>query len=321
MFVFVIAIRHPDNMASVAKNDAILERTILSILHQTSSNYKIVVVCNKEPDISVSSEYVEFAIVNFSPPGQGTASTLSMGAHYVDKGSKYCVGLIAAKKHSPEYIMFLDYDDFVSRHIVEYTEQHNTCDGWVIDKGFMLGESDMTYKQVDLFHHNCGTSNIVASKLLPVPPGVTVFSTQDQLFDAFGRHFVRHLLAGHRWKKELYGMRRMVIQNLPFRGAIYLTGTGENHSGVGGLRVGKCVDKKLQEEFGLPQNFVRTSGCRSHAVLLLFVMYFLLRVRRIFAKDIDVTEALNVNEILGDMDRLFSYSSEHMVNDLFTSPS
>ena len=105
MIVFITSIKHPENSKSYDKVWALLNRTLSSVCNQIDRKFKVVVVCNRtlplEDKYKTFEELIEFIEVDFSPVSQSGYDGIR-----IDRGTKYIVGLIAAKKYDPEYIMF-----------------------------------------------------------------------------------------------------------------------------------------------------------------------------------------------------------------------
>jgi len=250
MIVFITSIRHPDNCTSYNKVILLLERTLMSVCNQSDTNYKVIVVCNRLPTIKYDKQYIEFVKVEFPAPSQINNARTENSAVLKDKGSKYIIGLIAAKKHNPDYIMFFDADDMIHRDLAKVANSNKNKNGWFIEKGYVYEDGGMLVSKVDNFHLSCGTSHIIAYKLLPVPGELSLTSSVEDILDEVDEYYLFRVLGGHREITAYYKKINYPLMCFPFRAAIWLANTGENHSGVGFFGFPRFVSSKIQKDFG-----------------------------------------------------------------------
>lgn len=191
----------------------LFERTIKSICNQTSSNFKVIVVCNEKPNIDFKHPALNYLEVDFKPPG----SDLSEKA--LDKGLKVLEGLLWAQKSPPSFSMVVDADDCISRRLVEFSEQRPYSNGWFFETGYMYpDQSRFVYYSRENFHNLCGTSSIINYKLYE-------FNYPNARKDVA---FIRHYYGNHK-----YILRRIIgqgynLEPLPFPGSVYILDNGEN---------------------------------------------------------------------------------------------
>jgi len=114
----------------------------------------------------------------------------------------------------PSYIMPVDADDCLSKHLAEFVNRNSHCNGWFINKGYEYQEgSRLIYLRQEDFYVRCGTCNIIKYNLLHLK----ISTTTNRVSTIHGR--VRKFM-------EKQGTP---IEPLPFPGIIYVTEHGENN--------------------------------------------------------------------------------------------
>ena len=157
MIVFVTSVRHPDNSHDYRFCWDLLGDTLASVCNQENTDFKVIVVANVIPhkfgqndshsiasqkDLDNIAEYVEWVKVDYPPRGRKGKIQTGIENVRVDKGCKLTRGLIAADKYNPDYVMFVDADDFISKNISSYVNnrivQEDPIPGWTINRGYIL---------------------------------------------------------------------------------------------------------------------------------------------------------------------------------------
>ena len=251
MIAFITSVRHPLNSNSYPRVIELLDRTIKSVCRQTDPDFRVVVVCNEIPDLP-PRDRVEFTKVDFPPPSCNTTAQTGLDAIRLDRGSKYFVGLLHAARFEPSHIMFFDADDYISRRIAAHVNENPDSDGWVIKDGYMYQEGSYFIRQLSDFHLWNGTCNILRFENLNVPRGLDTTVTQDEVTQRLDPFFLRGVLGSHPFTESYFNVLGKPLNPLLFCGAIYVTGTGENHSGLSKTSGNKRVDAAIAEDFGLP---------------------------------------------------------------------
>lgn len=148
----------------------------------------------------------------------------------VDKGSKLLIGMLAARKLNPEYVLIFDADDFVGNDISAFVNTHPGENGWIMTSVYKMTGNMVA--PVNSRHTICGTGNIFNFSLLmeDISPDVSEESTQNELFEHVDSKFLMFILGTHRQARRYYEEKGRPFQDYPFRSAIWLTGHGENHS-------------------------------------------------------------------------------------------
>lgn len=240
---FITSLRHPHNSYDYAAVERAFALSVASWIRQDDPRFAVVVVGNRRPPMP-DDERLHFVPVDFAPPSQVDGPRTGIAAVLRDKGTKLATGLAAARATGTRHVMFVDADDFVSRRLTGFVEQHPDAAGWTITDGWRVNvERRALRAHHGDFHLQCGSSHIVREDLLPaVPAG----ATQHELYAALGDRL-------ERW----FGSHMHLHDDLPlepllFPGALYRVGTGESHSGnaLGGW--GRPVSRAVSHEFGIP---------------------------------------------------------------------
>jgi hypothetical protein len=253
MITFITSIRHPLNCNSYDEIGRLLSQTLLSVLNQRDQDIRIIVVCNKIPPMFIEDDRVEFIIVDFEPPSTHNGPVTGLAACRRDKGSKYIVGLIHAKQYKPDHIMFFDADDYIHCGIAAYCNARPTEPGWFIDKGYAYRDGGLTYTELDRFNKNCGTSLIFRFDLLDsfIPANLETSSSLAQILAYVDEEFLTKILGAHPFAVDYFATRGHQLKPLPFRGAIYVRGTGENHCLMWVNGRPRLISQQMDDEFCL----------------------------------------------------------------------
>ena len=155
---------------------------------------------------------------------------IALSLFRVDKGSKLLIGILAAKKYTPEYMLIFDADDYVGNDISAYVNTHPGENGWIMASVYKM-EGDMV-APIYAPYTVCGTGNIFSFSLLmeDISPKVSEKSTQNELFEHVDSEFLMFILGTHRQARLYYEQKGRPLQEYPYRSAVYLVGHGENHS-------------------------------------------------------------------------------------------
>ncbi|MCV7421452.1 glycosyltransferase family 2 protein [Mycobacterium yunnanensis] len=250
MIAFITTLRHPQNSADYAMVESLLADTLASVTRQTSDDFVALVVGNRRPpfDLPRRTHFVE---VDFDPPTNRAGARTGMRPLIWDKGTKLGVGLAAARDFDPEYVMFVDADDFVHRDIAGYVHDHAGSPGWVLRRGFVYSRRRNAYALRRRLFRICGTSFILPFDAYGVPDDLLVTSSQDEVADAFGDDALQVVIGEHRYGLEWWRERGRELDTLPFPGAVYHVDTGENHSGAMLLGLGLPHAPHLWDDFGI----------------------------------------------------------------------
>ncbi len=287
MLTFITSVRHPDTAENYQRVEALLQGTLDSIGSQLDRRFRIVVVGNAAPSFAMPA-HAEFEAVDFPAPAFRGSARDDRAGLLRDKGSKLAVALLVTKRHGDtSHVMVVDADDYVSNRIAGWVNARPDAPGWYVDHGFMLSARDGVIRPVDRFNERCGTSLIMRHDLLPLPD-IEPTASQDAVVEALGAFTVDELLGSHRVAVAHLGDRGTVLEPLPFAGAVYVVGTGQNAWGSELDGLARPVTRQVGAEFGIAptvtkpatlahvalqlsasfdvvSNARRLDGCRMHA--------------------------------------------------------
>ena len=227
MIVFITSIKHPKNSKSYDHVWRLLSRTLASVCNQINQDFKVIIVCNHTLPLETKyDQFVEFIEVGFPPVDQSGYDGIR-----IDRGSKYIIGLIAAKKHNPDYIMFFDADDYVGNDISLHANTHIGGNGWIINKGYTLAGNKLRREEAN-FNKICGTSNILNYQLVmtEIYSDLTEESGQDEILDKTDEYYLKFVIGSHKFAEPYFNKKGSPLSSFPNYAAVYVTGTGENHS-------------------------------------------------------------------------------------------
>src|ERR687886_110512 len=214
MLIFIVPVKSAQISTSWELASKLFERCVKSICNQTSSEFRVIVVCHERPHIEFNHPYIKYIEVSFPIPNWERTSDL--GSRDRDKSRKIFTGLIYARQLKPCHVMFVDADDCVSNHLAEFVNQNSQGNGWFLNRGYEYQEgNNFIYWRKKDFHRKCGTSNIVRHDLIAPPESVKL--------ESIDWDFLYHQDIVEAMKK-----RGTPLDELPFEGAIYVQENGEN---------------------------------------------------------------------------------------------
>jgi hypothetical protein len=250
MLNFVVPLQSSNVSTDWLRVSRLCERTLRSICQQTSDQFRVFLVCNEAPAINFNHSALTVIEEAFPIPGVTTRSRMS------DKSTKVRRGLVAAGLYGEAHVMIVDADDCVHCELAAHVATHPEAAGWRFEVGYMHNEGSRWVYRVHNFDRFCGTSAIVKLKDKDFPPDVSA-KPED--------YFI--LSHGHTTIAEFMARRGTPLHPLPFPGAVYIAGTGEN---VTGARLGRWegfgkrpanvlnfrpLIPKLRTTFGLTEAF------------------------------------------------------------------
>ncbi len=229
MLAFVTTIRHPAVAYSWPRIGEYLDRTLASVCRQTATSFRVLVVCNEIPPVRFSHPSVEYLVVDLPPPVNAPDSLIeNWDALWLDRGKKHLAALYHLKQDPPDYVMFFDADDLVSRRLARFVDSAPARDIYYVTRGYAHQYGDaFVFRIPRRFDTMCGTCNIIRFE---------TFSLTDSP-DDLPAEFVQEMLADHNGVARMLASRGHSVGKVPFPGAVYLIGTGENQSGIGTYRL------------------------------------------------------------------------------------
>lgn len=243
MLVFIVPLKSAQKSSSWESVCALFQRCLQSICNQTCPDFRVIVVCNEKPAIAYQHPQIEYVQVEFPEPKEDNPIAWGL----TDKGRKVLKGLVAAQAYSPTHTMTVDADDCVSCRLAAYIRQHPEANGWYLRQGYKyIDTSDFLYLKRREFYRMTGTANILRYDLNEIPPHPE--------WNRGCGYYKFHI--NHQKIKAMMAERGTPLKPLPFPGAVYILGTGENMSGnEGNVSFSwlnrKRLTPKLAQEFGL----------------------------------------------------------------------
>lgn len=214
MLVFIIPLRSKQVAKSWETVSSLLERTLQSVHNQTSSEFRVVVVCHERPTLKNSYSHLEYVEVDFPPP-----STTTREAKHIDQCRKIWTGFRHTCQDPNTFFMPLDSDDCVSNRLAQFVQENSDCNGWFFNTGYQYREGSKRIRlRENGFHLICGTSHIIKSEVLHP------LIIQKQLSEIEDIRFLQH----HHLHKLLTA-QGIKLRPLPFPGAVYVTDNQENN--------------------------------------------------------------------------------------------
>ncbi|MEQ9359077.1 hypothetical protein [Coleofasciculus chthonoplastes] len=226
----------------------IFENSLRSAYNQIDPDFRIVVVCHETPKLQHSyDERVEIINVGFPPPTQ-VNTNLTMQ----DKWRKLAVGMIRVGELCPDFVMIMDADDLVNRRLAHYANTNLEANGWIFKQGYRYKYGSQWIYWDNNF--NCGTNAIVNSKLIKFPQNIDNRMIDECVI----------LRNGHTIIEEKLEALETPLMPLPFPGAIYVYGHGDNDSAynqtrrwhgfryfLGKLRRIRPLSNQIKKEFSV----------------------------------------------------------------------
>ena len=238
MVVFITSVKHPLNAFSYETVWDYLHETLFSVCSQVEDEYRVIVVCNKVLDRFEQTDRVrkkvDFIEVDFAPPSLVSNPVTGLDACYKDRGVKNIVGLIHAKKYNPDYVMFFDADDYVSRNLVTFCNNNPGKPGWYFERGAIFVKDKVA--EVDDFWTKCGTSHILNYRTLctDIPfDRLQVDSTFEEITYHVHPYFLKGVIGNYRNYQNYFKEIHDPLEPFPsVDTATYRAGLSENHSGI-----------------------------------------------------------------------------------------
>lgn len=225
MLHFVVPVRHPDSVAdwdAVCRN---LVETLTSLSRQTSTQWRAVVVVNRGAALpplpeGVAAEQVDLPLKVLPPRAEDQEAYYE--AFREDKGRRVLAGLRGAA--AEDYVMVVDYDDWVSRRLAAHAAASPGAPGWYVRVGWVWDGGPLACRYPS-FMEFCGTSFMIRRDLLGIP----LDNSEPCLKE------VRRRLGSHKFMRGHLEEQGTPLAPLPFPGAVYRVGTASAVSGSAGM--------------------------------------------------------------------------------------
>ena len=206
-FGFIIPFRPKSESNDWDEDNALLERTVSSVLRQTYPHLQVYVLYTDAPNKQLTDERLTYTAFPYGHQSwdelQNRNDLLlqfkseTKAIRRWDKARKLCYGSKLAKEESCDYIMALDSDDLLSKHFLSYLvakSQNKTCAGWYMEKGYLYKQGAGFLVRVPhyMFGLN-GSTHVVRADLVEIP-------------DFSSLHWIDYsLFTDHGWVKERIG--------------------------------------------------------------------------------------------------------------------
>ena len=214
MLIFLCALQSKYASRDWERVSYLCGRTIQSLSNQTIPQFKIFLVCNEVPDLKFRCPQLEVICGHFPLPEPNTKSRMT------DKFAKLGAGAYAARSLAPAHFMAVDADDYVSNRLAAFVAAHQEANGWYFDTGYVHEHGSRWVLLQQNFHLLCGTSTIIRYTLEDLPSSPRREESPHSL-----------VYLGHGVRKDRMEELGRPLAPLPFPGAMYEVGTGENDSG------------------------------------------------------------------------------------------
>lgn len=219
MFYFLIPLLSKQVAKDWDKVSELFNRTLWSCYNQTSPNFHIVVVCHEIPKLRHKfDDRVEFISLteDVAPIPRNHEEKM------LDKGIKTHVGAMKIREYGAGFTMMVDGDDLVSNRIVEYVEKHSSENGFYVKKGYCYFPDNDYFETMHKF--SSGSACIVKYTPDDLPSEMQEVVTANEDSNPW---IIRKRHGGIVPACEEQGRP---LKPLPFKAAVYVLGTGENHS-------------------------------------------------------------------------------------------
>lgn len=107
VLAFITSLRHPRNSDDYGRVERLLEQTLTSVCNQTSPDFAVFVVGNREPSFRLPPRST-FVPVDFPPPVATQGPQFGREPFVWDKGTTIGVGFAAARAVHPDHVIILE---------------------------------------------------------------------------------------------------------------------------------------------------------------------------------------------------------------------
>ena len=211
MLVFVVPLKSQKVSKSWNYTSELVTRSMRSICNQTSSNFKVIVVCHEKPNTNFVHPNISYVEVDYPAP-----KSTDYNAKRLDKVRKVATGLTLAKELQTSHTMVIDADDCVSKYLAEFVNKRAKCNGWFVNKGYRYDDGSKRILPVKKnFYKLCASSIIVRRDLYKLPKKLE--------YDPSEYNSLVQTQIHHSKVPEYNRTEGQPFEPLPFMGAIYIT--------------------------------------------------------------------------------------------------
>jgi hypothetical protein len=261
MLGFVIPVAPKRSCSDWLKSTTLLRKTVISVLNQSSSAFKIYIIYEDEPKINISSNKIttiqmdlrHLKASDMSDYQQHVQKYFKKGYDDImlNKGMKLTRGCAEALRNGCTHVMCLDSDDLVSDGLAAFVKEQPNEPGWHINRGYLWNERSWIIRRHNEITGINGSSHIIRTDLIPCDFHSNIFYDYT-LFESHGYT-----------KTRITREYNEQLKPLPFRGVIvvihgdnasksyFASRTSLIKSMVKILFFGQFLDKKIKREFRL----------------------------------------------------------------------
>lgn len=221
MIFFVIPLRSKYSSKNWHNVNLLFNNTIKSVYNQTDPDFKILVAIHDLPDLTFKvDDRVEFLKMNYEVPK-------NLDQQMLDKYYKKRYLMKRVKELGGGYVMMVDADDYISNRIAEYVNKNKHQNGYFMNNGYEFDSKNKYMQKAPRFYKLCGTSSIINYKETDLPEDISFQGYKWLNRDRPNEYIFDY---GHTmWATLMFNQNRP-LKPLPFRGAVYVINSGENHS-------------------------------------------------------------------------------------------
>lgn len=267
MITFITAVGNRKAYKDFDRVENYLKLTIESLRAQSGGSFKVIVVTNELPTFDPNGELCEYCLVDFPPPERNKKIESFSDEQYRifmrDKGVRLTAGLLFAQKFNPDYVYFLDCDDWLSTRISSFIEKDNdAADIYVGAKGYFLNISDKRIKRKDGLVRFCGSTIAYKNEILfELEPSLSFLSennSKDEILDNCSNFFIERIMGNHTDWLRLADEKGYTVKEFPFFTTCWILGTGNNVSESDKGQLGLPIKLNVLETFGMSREFENT---------------------------------------------------------------
>ena len=220
-FVFGISLASAQASSDWAKTTQLLSQTLKSLIAQSDGRFMVLICGHDHPSVpEMSDSRVVFFECDAPPPKDSSR-------YRNDKMRKRRLLGSALRELGGGYFFPLDADDLVHKNFVEYVLKDNNRRGYLIDKGYVLDDTNRKLAKVkDVwdsdFNYVCGSSAAIYFEKDDLPIS-SVSNDKNLYFNLFQSHAY--------WSNVALEFGKP-IQKVPFNAAVYVINHTQNLSFV-----------------------------------------------------------------------------------------
>jgi hypothetical protein len=215
---FGIPLRASGDPAEWSRLCGLLTDTVRSVYNQTNPAFRIVIACDRMPDLDFATDHrLEFLPVSLPAPSTNDEGESDAGRKRWEIARRFV-------QSGEGYLMLLDADDLVSNRLVGFVNKTRHPSGYVFETGYGLNAATRSVLPIPqpgitnaVFHQMCGSSTIVRLSAADLDAGKDGQSR-------FGRLF----RMGHTSVAAAAEAEGRPMMKMPFPAAVYVVDTGVN---------------------------------------------------------------------------------------------